>query len=587
MRLLRERWTGVVYGLATAGAVLYGVFRAIRLRWVCDDAFITFRYADNWVGGLGPVYNAGERVEGYTHFLWLCMIAVGRRLGADPVAVAQTMGVAAFCALILLCAWIAHALSGRQRAYVPMAALALALHYDMAVWATGGLETALFALFVGLGFAALVLGPAERRFRLATAGLAFALGILTRPDGIIPAAVAFAYVAVEAVASRRPVRRAILEYAAFPTLLLLPYLAWKLSYYGGVLPNTYYAKSGGETWFGQGFLYIGLYVRAYLSSFVFALAIPSLFFAIRRGTWKDDPRDRAVVLSTAIVVAYLVLFVAKVGGDFMYARFVLPVVPLIYLTGEIGIRRVLDRRPILLVLLLIAVPALVFSERGRRDALYDDTEGNPRARFGPSGITDEHAYYTRVEGGGRNMIETYRVVGESLARYFEGTNVRVLLGGQASLGYYGRFAYCLEHWGLTDAYIAHLPVGRRSRPGHEKTAPLEYLTQKGIHFEFMKRPYRTEPYRSVYFRVEDGRIRGELFRWDRALMRHLRERFPEEVTFVDFEAWLDDWLRAMPGRPVDEVRRDYETLREFYFLHNDDPEREARIQAYLGGPGAP
>jgi hypothetical protein len=43
----------------------------------------------------------------------------------------------------------------------------------------------------------------------------------------------------------------------------------------------------------------------------------------------------------------------------------------------------------------------------------------------------------------------------------------------------------------------------------------------------------------------------------------------------------------MPGRPVDEVRRDYETLREFYFLHNDDPEREARIQAYLGGPGAP
>src|SRR5439155_3954388 len=40
----------------------------IRYLWfVCDDAYITFRYASNLAHGLGPVWNAGERVEGYTN----------------------------------------------------------------------------------------------------------------------------------------------------------------------------------------------------------------------------------------------------------------------------------------------------------------------------------------------------------------------------------------------------------------------------------------------------------------------------------------------------------------------------------------
>ena len=532
--------------------------------------------------GLGPVYNAGERVEGYTHFLWLCLIAAGRRLGLDPVTVAEALGIASYGAVIVLFAWIGFRLLGRGRAYLPMTALALALHFDMAVWATGGLETALFTLLLGLGFAALVLSPVDRR-RLATAGLCFALAVLTRPDGIVPAAAAFAFVAAGARAGRRPLGRDLLTFAALPLLILVPYLAWKLAYYGSLLPNTYYAKSGGGTWFRQGFVYIGLYLRAYLSSFVIALAIPPLFLAIRRGTWRDDPRDRALILGIAVILAYLILFVAKVGGDFMYARFVLPAVPLIYLCGEIGIHRMLDRRRALLAVLLIAVPLLVLSEKGRRDDLYAGAEEGPKSRFGPSGVTDEHAYYTRVGSDGRNMIETYRYVGGGLARYFEGTNARVLLGGQASLGYYGRFAYCLEHWGLTDAYVAHLPVGRRSRPGHEKVAPMEYLIRRGVHIEFMKRPFRSEAYRSVYFRIGEDAVRGELFTWDRALMRHLRERFPGDVTFVDFEAWLDDWLRAMPGRAVDDVRSEYEDLREFYFLHNDDPTREERIRAYIGG----
>jgi len=110
------------------------------------------------------------------------------------------------------------------------------------------------------------------------------------------------------------------------------------------------------------------------------------------------------------------------------------------------------------------------------------------------------------------------------------------------------------------------------------------MIRRGIHFEFMKSPYLPDPYRRVIFRIDEGRIHGELLTWDRALMRHLRERFPDEVTFIDFEDWLDNWLLAMPAGPVAEVRGEDATLRDFYFLNNDDPEREGKIRAYIGEP---
>ena len=53
-----------------AGAVAW----ALHLGWLADDAFISFRYSRNWANGEGLVYNAGERVEGYTNFLWVAVL---------------------------------------------------------------------------------------------------------------------------------------------------------------------------------------------------------------------------------------------------------------------------------------------------------------------------------------------------------------------------------------------------------------------------------------------------------------------------------------------------------------------------------
>src|SRR5438552_601254 len=108
----------------------------IRYLWfVCDDAYITYRYASNLAHGLGPVWNAGERVEGYTNFLWMLVAAVVARSGGRPEAMMPVLSAA--CALGTIAA-IALGLRRRGSAGSYAAAL-LATSSGFAAWATGGL----------------------------------------------------------------------------------------------------------------------------------------------------------------------------------------------------------------------------------------------------------------------------------------------------------------------------------------------------------------------------------------------------------------------------------------------------------------
>ena len=45
----------------------------VRTAWLSDDAYISFRAADNILNGYGPVWNVGERVQAFTHPLWLAI----------------------------------------------------------------------------------------------------------------------------------------------------------------------------------------------------------------------------------------------------------------------------------------------------------------------------------------------------------------------------------------------------------------------------------------------------------------------------------------------------------------------------------
>ena len=63
----------------------FGVLLAWINRFVQDDAYISFRYARNLADGFGLVWNIGERVEGYTNFLWTLLMVPAFWLGCDVV----------------------------------------------------------------------------------------------------------------------------------------------------------------------------------------------------------------------------------------------------------------------------------------------------------------------------------------------------------------------------------------------------------------------------------------------------------------------------------------------------------------------
>src|ERR1044071_6514269 len=130
-------WTAVAPGIAIAA-----VAWAWHLRWISDDAFISFRYSRNWARGDGLVFNLGERVEGYTNFGWTALLALPAVVGLDVPATALALDLAAFVGTVWLVQRLAARLApGGAPVRVSFAAIALACSYTFASFATSGLET--------------------------------------------------------------------------------------------------------------------------------------------------------------------------------------------------------------------------------------------------------------------------------------------------------------------------------------------------------------------------------------------------------------------------------------------------------------
>ena len=79
----------------------WGALRAVSLAWICDDAFVSLRYADHLVSGHGLVYNPGEYVEGYTNLLWTLLVSLGMALGASAKQAGHVLGVAGGAATLV------------------------------------------------------------------------------------------------------------------------------------------------------------------------------------------------------------------------------------------------------------------------------------------------------------------------------------------------------------------------------------------------------------------------------------------------------------------------------------------------------
>ncbi|MEX0749677.1 MAG: hypothetical protein WD359_02625, partial [Dehalococcoidia bacterium] len=76
------------------GGVVLWLHGIVYFDYTSDDAYISYRYAQNFADGMGLVWNRGEWVEGYTNFLWVVSLAGLAKAGADIADSARWLGFA-------------------------------------------------------------------------------------------------------------------------------------------------------------------------------------------------------------------------------------------------------------------------------------------------------------------------------------------------------------------------------------------------------------------------------------------------------------------------------------------------------------
>lgn len=299
--------TGLIIGLLV---FLSGFGVLVGLTWfLCDDAFISFRYVRNLVEGNGLVFNTTERVEGYTNFLWVLELAVLWFVLSIPPAI--TSLVLSFAATL----WVFYMVfkesgkheTGSRKNWITLLAFGVLLcSTTFATWTTSGLETRQFtALTVAAVFAA-------SRYRkgsgiILRSSLFAGLAALTRPEGMLVGCMCIGFMVADSW-WRRSFRwdsafRAVLPFAA----IVGGHFLFRYSYYGMWLPNTYYAKHV-RPWFESGFDYFtvaGIETGAYM-------LVPLALIGAWLRSQKND--DHGAWLSVGLVAAH-VGYLMRVGGD--------------------------------------------------------------------------------------------------------------------------------------------------------------------------------------------------------------------------------------------------------------------------------
>jgi hypothetical protein len=472
------RWAGRAFPrlpwallLSVCALVAVAEYDAYRMRWnVSDDAMTSMQYAKNLARGNGLVFNVGERVDGYTNFLWVLFMtplyAFCHALGVSfvPALIHATVLIAAGCVVLVYVIASRHL---KRQLAVWIALLFTVVDNAFTTWAGLGLEVHFLALFMLL---ALYFQGSVLPRRSVYAGLALLAAHLTRPDAALFCAAFLGSEAIEVVLALfgrdRPRALEVARRIGITALCwLLPfagYFAWHYAYYGFPFPNTYYVKLGGEidAW-ARGFVYVRDFfeVRWYL---------PLLgVFAIVRS------RDRTVRTLLLYLPAHT-LYVVYVGGDFMPGhRFFVPELPLFGLLLASGADqlfsldgRELSRRFLLRVGLgRVYVAGFVSAAVIAGFALL-------AVRQREGGAIETAIRMWRDDHSRQRQL--MRFLKERVA---PGSTFATCLIGHT--GFLGDFRV-IDTCAIIDPVIAHreVPNFGRGQPGHEKTAPVDYILAK-------------------------------------------------------------------------------------------------------------
>jgi hypothetical protein len=525
--------------------------------WMLDDAYISFRYARNALLGHGLVFNPGERVEGYTNFLWTALFVPILAAKLNPALASQVLTLLLALATAAL-AWLgARRLAGPATATMALALLAASAPFVLYAARGSGMETALFALLVLAATLAYLVDDhcgdrrqetGDRRqetgaliplsslvsrllsCRSPVVGMLLALAAMTRPEGVLVAGVCGLHMLARSwrggqVAWRRP-----LGLAAGFLAIFGPYYLWRLAYYGYPLPNTFYAKVGGTSAQAlRGLTYAAEF--AWSQAPLLLVALCSLLPELRtknqeppRG-YPTENRDRetgrqgdkesgdghfslltshfSLLTFLWLLVGVYTLYIVAVGGDhFPFYRFFVPLLPPLMLLAALGFRRLACALPPPLsrpAVTLLAIAAIGW----QTPQLYASRTLNADGQ-----VWSENS-----------VVEKNREIGLWL-RAHTPLNTLLATGIAGAMPFYAERPV-LDTLGLNDLHIAHLdvPTIGQGVAGAEKTDNDYILSRRPAYIPYSSAGALLEHPRFLQL-YDRGIVHGPEGRWLRLYKRH-------------------------------------------------------------------
>jgi arabinofuranosyltransferase len=417
--------------------------------WMLDDAFISFRYAENIAGGHGAVFNPGERVEGYTTFFWVLLLAAGKAIGLSVVPLSRILGSLFSLGTVLLLLFADRFSKSLSRTAALLATLFLGTCGIFTPWASSGMEVTLFAflMLLSLLFHFRIRekeNPGKRELILL--GACLALLSMTRPEGLLIAAL---IPADQLLAGMKKKRRDFLYTGLSFAALYVPYYSWRFAYYGYPLPNTFYTKVGSNAeQIVRGLAYFKDFFSPAALLLVIAL-IPLL-----TGRWFKSQRNLSII---PVILFLFTTYIILVGGDIMPAfRFFTPLLPLICLMGGIALDSIPGPRKVssaAAAILLLAAVAYNLYEIRHDWFIHNKIEIDQTAARGR-----EVGLWLRIHAR-RDAVLATNTAG--------------------SIPYYSRLK-TIDMLGLNDLHIAHRPIPDlgKGNPGHEKGDGVYVLSRR-------------------------------------------------------------------------------------------------------------
>lgn len=425
------------------GLLFIYVVLLIKTAWIGDDAYITFRTIDNFVNGYGLRWNVVERVQSYTHPLWLFIISFiyffTHEIFFSSLILSILISLATIYILIFT---LSVSIENKL-----LTLFALIFSKAFMDYSTSGLENPLTHLLLVI-YAYLYFKEDVTKKNVFLLSFISSLILLNRMDCILLILPSLAFYLFK----YRKQANYLIVFLGF-----LPFLLWELFslwYYGFLFPNTAYAKlNTGINKFDL--MYQGL-VYYYSSFKLDPLTITVIIALLIIVVVKKDRKYFPFVIGTGFYLIYII----SIGGDFMAGRFFSsPFLISLIILGGLTIKN--TRGFLFLFSLIIIVGALNIENLFIKN--YGIIDKN--------GISDERLFYYRSS----NLI--YGIKGLNVPNFptwvEDGKRAReenLEFASLYSIGFFGFYAgpncFVLDKLALTDPFLARLPTTKNWRIGH-------------------------------------------------------------------------------------------------------------------------